>query len=157
MAIKGINYQWASNEDKTHWTLLLTKPDTKTKRSQKEEYGQLSFNDGSSVEGDKRRENTNLLFSTLRKCHLSKLPIDLTFHLRRTTARLAGHLDCYLKDVEWQVLAPWSTQGCKTSHPNAGQSQEQSICSPGVQGRAEFMARFGGITAVLRGPGQPRN
>ena len=65
-----------------------------------EEYRQLSFNDGSSVEGDKRRENTDLLFSTLRKSHRSKLPIDLTFHLRRSTARLAGHLVCYLKDVE---------------------------------------------------------
>lgn len=151
MATKGTNYRWAGNEDKTYWTLLLTKPDAKTKRSE-EEYRQLSFNDGISVEGDKRRENTDFGFSTLRKSNLSKLPTDLTCHLRRSTARLAGPSVCWLKDVEWQVHAPWSTWGCKTSHPSAGQSQELPVCSPGVQGWAEFMALFGEIAAVLRGP-----
>lgn len=155
MAIKGLNYRWTSNEDKTRRTQLL-KPDAKTKRNE-EKYRQLSFNDGSSVEGDKRRENTDLLFSTLRKSHLSKLPLDLIFHLRRSTARLAGHLVCYVKDVEWLVHAPWSTWGLKTSHPSAGQSQELPVGSPGVQGRAEFMALFRGITAVLRGPSEPGN
>lgn len=47
-----------------------------------------------------REGRTHLLFSTLRKSNLSKLLIDLTFHLRRSTARLAGHLVLYLKDVE---------------------------------------------------------
>jgi len=77
----------------------LTKPDAKPKGSE-EEHRQLSFNDGSSVEGDKRRENTDVVFSTLRKSSLSKMPIDLTFRLRRSTAKLAGHWVRYLKDVD---------------------------------------------------------
>lgn len=75
------------------------KADAKTKRSEKE-YRQLYFNDGSSVEGDKRRENTDSGFSTLRKSNLSELRTDLTHHLRGSTARLAGPSLCCLKDVE---------------------------------------------------------
>lgn len=72
------------------------KSDAKTKRSE-EEYGQFFLNDGSNVEGDKKRENIDLYFSTLRSSNLSKLPTVSTFHLRGSTGWLAGHFVCYLK------------------------------------------------------------
>lgn len=97
------------------------KSNAKTKRSE-EEYGQFFLNDGSSVKGDKKKENMDLYFSTLRSSNLSKLQTVLTFHLRGSTGRLAGH--CVLSESGvTKIHTPWSTGGTR-SPLRAGQSQE---------------------------------
>lgn len=85
----------------------------------KKNMGNFFLNDGSNVEGDKKRENIDLYFSTLRSSNLSKLPTVLTFHLRGSTGWLAGHFVCYLK-VEWQKAMHLEAQGEQQVPPVQG-------------------------------------